>query len=364
MAGTVTYTESEVQGLKAQEAKDYCVTLMRQLEARAEGPISPGEVQLQELQYELQLKQAEAEDNRQRQAHLERIKELELEIERERAEFAKAEKMAEEVRQQQVQVIQQVAESQEALSVTLDRATREHNVKLQVMQAEHDARREALQTELQELTEQRDSLVEQIGKLADLSTAADDVDRLRAEIEEKRLDALKQQQELDQQIEASVFEKEKELQRIRREHDVDLAELKAEHRKMMLGEDIEATDALLQQIGFARIAPAELERLREQAADNQTQSEQAVQTIREAAIEDFKRQFSISSTEPIDVTDLFYRERALQEENQAHDKQIQKLEAEIARMRTHIENESSRVAQAIEAAKTNIQNTIEPGVKR
>jgi hypothetical protein len=33
-------------------------------------------------------------------------------------------------------------------------------------------------------------------------------------------------------------------------------------------------------------------------------------------------------------------------------------------MRTHIESESMRVAKAIEAARTNIQNNIEPGVKR
>lgn len=65
-----------------------------------------------------------------------------------------------------------------------------------------------------------------------------------------------------------------------------------------------------------------------------------------------------------DVTDLFYREEALQEDNQALQKHVQKLEVEIARMRTHIESESSRVAAAIEAARTNIQNSIEPGVKR
>jgi hypothetical protein len=33
-------------------------------------------------------------------------------------------------------------------------------------------------------------------------------------------------------------------------------------------------------------------------------------------------------------------------------------------MRSHIEEESIRLAKAIEAARTNIQNTIEPGVKR
>ncbi|TWU33355.1 coiled-coil domain-containing protein [Novipirellula artificiosorum] len=358
------YTESEVQTLKAQEAKDYCVALMRQLEARSEGPISAGEVQLQELQYELELKQAETEDNRQREAHLERIKDLELEIEREKAEFSRSEKQTDEVRQRQVQVIQQVSESQEKLSIALDRATREHHVKLQMMQAEHDAKREALQNELHELTDKRDTLIEQIGKLADLSTAADDVDRLRAEIEQKRLEALRQQKDLDEQTETTVFEKEKELKRIRREHDIALAERNAAHRKLMLDANLEAADGLLSELGFTRIAPAEYEHLKQQAESNQTRSEQEVQAIEAAAIDEFRKRFSISSNDPIDVTELYYRERALQEENQSHEQQIAKLESEIARMRTHIESESTRVAKAIEAARTNIQNNIEPGVKR
>ena len=76
----MSYTEAEIQALKSQEAKDLCIELLHKLEVRSEEPISAGEVQLQELQYELELKQAEADDNRQREAHLERIKGLELEI--------------------------------------------------------------------------------------------------------------------------------------------------------------------------------------------------------------------------------------------------------------------------------------------
>ncbi|TWU45590.1 hypothetical protein Q31b_07650 [Novipirellula aureliae] len=364
MASELTYSESEVQGLKAQEAKDYCIELMRQLAAREGGPISPGEVQLQELQYELEVKEAEAEDNRQREAHLERMKELELEIEREKAEWAKAERLADDRRERYAKVISQVAESQEKLSVQLDRATREHNVKLQMMQSEHDARRTALQQELEELTNQRDTLVEEIGKLADLNTAAEDVDRLRSEIEEKRADATRHQKQLDDDIEAAAFEKEKELKRIRREQDLTLAELEATHRKQLLEAKSDALDAMLKDLGMAKINPIELEQLRQQAAEQRSLAEQEVESIRQSAIDEFKRQFNVTAGEPLDVTDLFYREKALQEDNQSLEKHVQKLESEIARMRTHIESESSRVASAIEAARTNIQNNIEPGVKR
>jgi hypothetical protein len=360
----LTYSESEVQGLKAQEAKDYCLELMQLLTAKEGGPISPGEVQLQELQFELQLKEAEADDNRRREEHLERMKQLELEIEREKAEWATADKLADERRQRYAQVIQQVAESQEKLSVQLDRATREHNVKLQLMQAEHDSRRETLNAELQELTLRRDELVAEIGKLAELSSAAEDVDRLRAEIEEKHVAAARRQKQLDEEIEAAAFEKEKELKRLRREQELELAELRSEHRKSLLDTQSEALDAMLKSLGFTKIAPAELKQLQQQAAEQRALGEQEIESIRAAAISEFKQQFNVSSTEPLDVTDLFYREKALQEENRAYAQQVQKLETEVARMRTHIESESTRVAKAIEAARTNIQNNIEPGVKR
>jgi len=364
MTTDLTYTESEVQNLKAQEAKDYCIELMRRLSARTGGPISPGEVQLQELQFELSVKEAEAEDNRQREAHLERLKELELEIEREKAEAARAQKLADDRRERYAQIIGQVAQSQEKLSIQLDRATREHNVKLQMMQTEHDSRQAMLQAELQQLTERREALVAEIGKLVDLQSAAENVDRLRSEIEEKRVAAARQQKQLEDEIEAAQFEKEKELKRIHREQELVLAELQATHRKQLLTVNMETLDALLKQLGLAKIDPRELEQLKQQSQNNQAKSEQETQSIRQSAIADFKRQFNLNSAEPLDVTDLFYREKALHDDNQAYQQQIQKLEAEIARMRTHIESESSRVAKAIEAARTNIQNNIESGVKR
>lgn len=358
------YNESEVQGLKAQEAKDYCNELMQQLMAKEGGPISPGEVQLQELQYELQLKEAEAADNRERESHLERVKQLELEIEGEKAESARAEKLADDRRERYAQVIDQVAHSQEKLSVQLDRATRQHNVQLQLMQSEHEAQRDILCAELQELTQQRDSLVVEIGKLAELSSAAEDVDRLRADIEEKRIAADRRQKQLDEEIEAAAFEKEKDLKRIRREHELELAELGSEHRKSLLDSKAETLDSMLQDLGFTKIVPAELELLKQQAAEQRALGEQEKRAICETAVGEFKRNFNLNAAEPLDVTDLFYREKALQEDNQAYENQVQKLESEIARMRTHIESESTRVAKAIEAARTNIQNNIEPGVKR
>lgn len=71
----MTWTESEIQGLKAQEAKDLAVELLRKLETKEQGLISPGEVQMKELEYELRLREAENEDRRRRQTHDERVQE-------------------------------------------------------------------------------------------------------------------------------------------------------------------------------------------------------------------------------------------------------------------------------------------------
>ena len=116
-------TESDIMALKAQEAKEYCIELLHELDARSRDPLSPGEVQLHELQYELKLKEAEAQDEQDRQAHELRLKELELDIEKERTRHAESTKLADEAKQHHAQIIQQVSESQEQLSIQLERAT-------------------------------------------------------------------------------------------------------------------------------------------------------------------------------------------------------------------------------------------------
>ena len=92
-------SESYIQGLKAQEAKDLCSELLQKLRDKERAPISPGELQ---------------------------IKELELQIEQQRSRQAEAESCAEQVRQEHARVVEQVESAQEALSIQFERATREH----------------------------------------------------------------------------------------------------------------------------------------------------------------------------------------------------------------------------------------------
>ena len=118
-------SEAEVQGLKSQEAKDLAIKLLQKLNTKTSAPISAGEVQLKELQYELKLKESEAEDNRIREAHEKQIKELELQIEAEKAKQAEAENRADAVREEHAQLVEQVQHARDSLSIQLEQATRE-----------------------------------------------------------------------------------------------------------------------------------------------------------------------------------------------------------------------------------------------
>lgn len=343
-------TESEIASLKSQEAKDYCVELLQELETRSQAPLSPGEMQLEELQFELKLKEAEAKDNREREAHEQRLKELELDIESERAKYAESAKRADEIRSQYTQKIQQVADAQEKLSIQLERATREHTVKLQLMESEYEGKSAQLQGEIEELESRRDQLVDEISSLAELQASAADVSNLRAELATRHETAQKNLKALDEEIEAAAFDKKKELMRIQREQELELAELKADHQKMLLATTNETVDKLLNDLGETRINPDELAKLNAKATQTAEQSEKEIEAIRHAATEEFRKQFNITdSREAIDVTELFYQQKSLAEENKGLETQVEKLEAEIGRMRTHIERESERVAKAIEA---------------
>lgn len=260
-------------------------------------------------------------------------------------------------------MIAQVSQSQEKLSIQLERATREHAVKMQLMQSEYETLKQQLNDEINELTTQRTTLRDEITQLSELQGLAEEISGIRQDLEQQREGLEREQKQLQQQVEAANFEKQRELTARQREQEVELAELAAKHRKAVLELNKGALKELLETVGMEQIDPSELESLRARAEEQQTRTENEVQEIREEAIEQLKRKFSISSSEPLNVTELFYTSRSLQEECAQQEKQIEKLESEIARMRAHVESESARVAKAIEAARPNIENKIESGAK-
>ena len=180
------WTEAEIQALKAQEAKDLAVEFFQMLEAKEKGPISPGEVQLKELDFNLRFREAEIEDRRRRELHEKRIKELELQIQQEKTRAAEAEEMANQVRQSHARVIERVAEATESLSTQLERATRTHNLKLEQLASSFAAKEEQLSRQLRELEQSRDALREEISTLTDLRGEALEIGHLREEIERRK----------------------------------------------------------------------------------------------------------------------------------------------------------------------------------
>ena len=106
------------------------------------------------------------------------------------------------------------------------------------------------------------------------------------------------------------------------------------------------------------------QRAGQQMAERYIIEEDDVAQIREDARDELRREFNITRRESVDVTELSYREQAAQSEVERLRTQVDKLDAEIRRMRGHIEQEPQRIASAVEAAKTQVQNYIEQGGKR
>lgn len=360
----MNWTESDIQGLKAQEAKDLAIEFLHKLEAKERGPISPGEVQLKELDFAARLREAEVEDNRRRDAHELQIKQLELQIESEKTRYAQQQSQADEVRQSYSQVIDRVAEASESLSTRLERAEREHNLKVEQLESTFAAREAELTQKLDELEERRGALREEISALTELQGEALQVGRLREEIARRKRESQREHAQMEEQIAAAEFEKTKAINNAKRTQEIELATLAAQHEMDVLQRNRQAADAILEALEMVAVEKQQWERVQQQVQDKCDKSEEDLTELREQTREEMRRQYNITRPEAIDVTDLFYREQAARAEGERLRGQLEKLETEVSRMRQHIEMEPQRIAKAVEAAKTQVQNYIEQGAKR
>lgn len=358
------WNESAIQGLKAQEAKELAVEFLHKLEAKEKGPISPGEVQLKELDFELRLREAKIEDNRRREAHEQQIKELELQIEREKTRCAEAESHANQVHESHARVIERVADASESLSTQLERATREHNLKVEQLESSFAARQDELSRQIQDLEEQRDSLRDEISTLTDLREEALEVGRLREEIERRKKESRNEHAQMEEQVAAAEFEKTKKLLDTKQAQELELARLDAQHQKDVLQRNRQSAESILDALEMIAVDKEQWGRMHQELQAARDRTEQEAAEIREQARGELRREFNITRPEPVDVTDLFYREQAARSEVERLRSQGDKLDTEIRRMREHIEQEPQRISSAVEAAKTPVQNYIEQGAKR
>jgi chromosome segregation ATPase len=358
------WTEAEIQALKAQEAKDLAVEFLEILEAKEKGPISPGEVQLKELDFNVRLREAEIEDRRRRESHEKQIKELELQIQQEKTRAAEAEEMANQVRQTHARVIERVAEATESLSTQLERATRTHNLKLEQLTAAFATKEEDLSRQLRDLGQTRDALRDEISTLTDLRGEALEIGHLREEIERRKKETRREHADVEEQVAAAEFEKTKRIRDAERKLELELAWLEAQHQKDVLLRNRQAAEGILAAIDMIAVEKDDWDQLNQRLAADQARSDGEVQRIRAETRDEFRREFNITRAEPLDVTDLFYREQAARTEAERLRIQLDKLDAEIRRMHQHIEHEPERIAAAVEAAKTPVQNYIEQSGKR
>lgn len=239
------WTEGQIQALKAQEAKDLAIEFLDQLRNKEQGPISPGEVQLRELEFDLKVKQADIEDAKLRRSHELKVRELELQIEKEKARSAESLSHADHVRDELQALIDRVRASEESLSLSLERATREHRIQLERLAEEAAQRKADLESELQSLGQQRDDLTVQIHQLTDLQVSATNLAELRDTIAARQAELHQQQQRLEEELANIEFTKKKQLSEIRQSQELELARLKHEHEKQVLRLDREAAEKIL-----------------------------------------------------------------------------------------------------------------------
>ncbi len=358
------HTESSIQSLKAQEAKDLAIELLQKLNAKARGPISPGELQLHELEYELKLREAESEDQRCRERHERQIKELELQIAQEKARVAEAATRADEVRAGYATVIERVSQGGESLSTQLERATREHNLKVEQLTATFAAKQAELSRETEELEMRRDALRAEISTLTDLRGEALEVGRLADEIARRKKETEHEHADLEELAAAAEFEKTKRIRAVEREQELALAKLDAEHQRQVIERNRKAADAVLQTLGMVAVEKQQWEELQQRPKQVQQLSEAELEACRDEARAELRREYNITRAEPLDVTDLYYREQSARGEAERLRGELEKIDSEVRRMRQHIEHEPQRIAAAVEAAKTSVQNYIEQSPKR
>lgn len=358
------WTEAEIQALKAQEAKDLASEFLHQLEQQQRGPISPGEVQLQELEYELRLKEAEIADQKVERAHQLRMRELELEMERERARVTEAQNNADAVRSELQELVARVRQSDESLAVGLERAMREHRLRLERLEAEYSSRKIELELQEQDLRQQRDQLAEEINALTELQSSAADLSALRDAIQQSRSEYEQQRRSLEEELSTLEFEKTKRLTETRRSQELELAKLQSEHEKEVLRLDRDAAEKILAGLELRAVANARWEEMESELIAARDKLTTQATVDEERIREELRHEYNITTDQSLDVTDLFYQHRAISKELEDYRDRLEKCEAEMARARKHIESEPQRIATAVEAARTQVQNIVEPAGKR
>ncbi len=357
-------TVNDINALRAQEAKDLAIQLQDQLRARAKAPITAGEVQLRELEYELKLKEAEAEDARQRERHTERLRELELQIEQEKTRQAEADAQGAKVREEQAKLVEKVDGAKQSLSIQLERATRENNLKIEKLETDYQEKTETLKKQREELEEQRGKLRDEIAELAELKEIAEEIKRLRDDMESRQSANQHELLQLDEQFKTVQFEKIQRVNAVKREQEVEISELETQHKKNVMQSNQQAAKDILIKIGMMPVKKSEWEKMKKELDERRERSEEEAQELRAKARDEFLKEFNITVQEPLDVTEMFYHKQSLNSEAEALRGSVAKLEGEIKRMREHIEQEPSRISAAVEAAKVHVSNNIEQGGKR
>ncbi len=117
--------------------------------------------------------------------------------------------------------------------------------------------------------------------------------------------------QLDEAFEAAEFEKQKTINQVKRNQEIELSELEANNRKQVNLRKMDAALKILGESGMEAVPKSEWEAIRAQATDRKMQDEAALSEARRKAEEELKRAYNITTAELFDVTELYYREKSL-----------------------------------------------------
>lgn len=146
--------------------------------------------------------------------------------------------------------------------------------------------------------------------------------------------------------------------------ELELARLKHEHEKQVLRLDRETAEEILKGLHLVAVSKSEQDSQQQEIESLRDQLHRQNEADTEKLREQFRREYNITTDAPIDVTDLYYHHQAARSEIERLSQQIEKLENALTSTRQHIEGEPQRIAVAVEAARTPIQNIVEPASKR
>jgi len=193
---------------------------------------------------------------------------------------------------------EKVMGAKESLSIQLETATRQNNLKVEKLESDFREKTDVLSKQREELEENRNELREEIAQLADLKSSAEEIKRLRDEIESRQSENQHRLVQLEEEFRTVEFEKLQKTNAIRRQQQVEISELETQHKKNVLQTNQQAARDILVKVGMMPVKKKDWEKMKSELGERQQESEKEILELRAKARDEFLKEFNITFAEP------------------------------------------------------------------